>query len=168
VAFGKTRPSRWAPLHHPEGPNELSGFNSIVAIDPDDAGEISVVRDYVERLKTPLLIIGAAWSWKGQDICAPKQYNYQSFFEHAPKGTIELTLKGADHVQMLKDPEQFGYAICRVGEAETKYVQILSLKAVLGFFGEHLLGKPSLLQDLPKGLVRAHSFYRSELVQIYD
>jgi len=29
VAFGKTRPSRWAPLHHPEGPNELSGFNGL-------------------------------------------------------------------------------------------------------------------------------------------
>jgi len=157
----KVNPRRIGILGHSMGAKDgilaaiqFGGINSVVAIDPDDNGELSVAKHYVDRLKVPLLLIGAEVSWKGPDICAPKQYNYERFFEHAPKGTVELTLREADHVQMLEDPEQFGYTICRVGKADSKDVHSLSLRAVMGFFSEHLLDKPSTLKRLPKEFVR--------------
>ena len=73
------------------------GFASIVAIDPDDSGDVSAVRDYVSKLASPLLLIGAEVAWKAPSICAPREENYQRCFENSPPGTIEQTLKDADH-----------------------------------------------------------------------
>lgn len=129
------------------------GFAGIVAIDPDDSGEVSVVRDYVNRLRAPLLLIGAEVAWQAPSICAPMEANYQRYFEHAPRGTVELTLRDADHVQMLDDPERFGYTICRCGSADSGRVHDAALAATVGFFVQHLLGGQSAIYDLPAELV---------------
>ena len=130
------------------------GFAAIAAIDPDNSGDISAVDDYVPHLTPPLLLIGAEVAWQGPNLCAPMDANYLRFFERAPAGTIELTLKDADHVQMLDDPERFGYTICRVGNAESKDAHDLALKATVGFFRQHLLGVGEILDLLPAEHVR--------------
>jgi dienelactone hydrolase len=130
------------------------GFAAIAAIDPDNSGDISAVDDYVPRLTSPLLLIGAEVAWQGPNLCAPMDANYIRFFEKAPAGTIELTLKDADHVQMLDDPERFGYTICRVGDAESKDAHDLALKATVAFFKQHLLGVGEMLDLLPAEHVR--------------
>ena len=119
-------------------------FNSVVAIDPDDNGNVSVVRGYTASLRVPLLLIGAEVAWQAASVCAPKEKNYQRFFEQAPAGTIELTLLDADHVQMLDDPDRFGYGICRSGTADTQQVRITSRRATVGFFMQHLMNGPVL------------------------
>ena len=119
-------------------------FKSVVAIDPDDNGNVSVVKNYVASLKVPLLLIGAEVAWKAVSICAPKKNNYQRFFEQAPAGTIELTLLGADHVQMLDNPDRFGYGICRCGTADSQQVRITARRATVSFFMQHLLSGPKL------------------------
>lgn len=129
-------------------------FAAIVAIDPDNSGDISAVDDFVPNLKSPLMLIGAEVGWKGPELCAPINANYLRFFEKAPSGTIELTLKGADHVQMLDDAERFGYTICRVGDADSSETHDLALKATLAFFRQHLLGGPSVLETLPPDQIR--------------
>jgi dienelactone hydrolase len=116
------------------------GFAGVVAIDPDDAGELSVVRGQLSQLRAPLLLIGAEVAWQAASICASLETNYLRFFEHAPPGTVELTLRGADHVQMLDEPDRFGYGICRVGTANSAQVHDITLDAVVGFFVQHLQG----------------------------
>ncbi len=121
----------WAAVDDPR-------FRAVVAIDPDDNGNVSVVNGRVSRLRAPLLLVGAEVAWRGSQVCAPKAHNYQRFFEHAPPGTVELTLRDADHVQVMDDPNQFGYGICRVGTADSFVVRTLSRRATVAFFLEHL------------------------------
>jgi dienelactone hydrolase len=117
-------------------------FAGVVAIDPDDAGEYSVVKGPLAQLRAPLLLIGAEVAWRAPKICAPKETNYERFFERAPAGTLELTLRDADHVQMLDEPDRFGYGICRCGSADSQQVRIASRRATVGFFVQHLQGGP--------------------------
>lgn len=128
---------------------KYGGFASVVAIDPDDNGNVSVVRDLLARLKAPLLLIGAEVAWRASSVCAPLATNYRRFFERAPAGTVELTLRDADHVQMLDEPDRFGYGICRCGTADSRQVRITARRATVGFFLQHLQGGPALLKPTP-------------------
>jgi dienelactone hydrolase len=119
-------------------------FASVVAIDPDDNGRLSVARGLISRLRAPLLLIGAEVAWQAASVCAPRETNYQRFFERAPVGTIELTLKDADHVQMLDEPDRFGYGICRCGTADSRQVRNTARRATVGFFAQHLQAGPPL------------------------
>jgi dienelactone hydrolase len=119
-------------------------FASVVAIDPDDNGNVSVVHGLLSGLRVPLLLIGAEVAWRASSVCAPKSANYERFFEQAPSGTVQLTLKDADHVQVLDDPERFGYGICRSGTADSRQVRITARRATVGFFVQHLQGGPAL------------------------
>lgn len=130
------------------------GFKAIVAIDPDDSGDISAIDIYTPRLKTPLLLIGAELGWDAPDFCAPLSENYQRFFEQAPIGTIEITLIGADHVLMLDDPERFGYGVCRTGWADPKMAHDTTMKATTAFFVHYLLNGPDPMGAFPKDALR--------------
>jgi dienelactone hydrolase len=123
---------------------KFGGFASVVAIDPDDNGNVSVVHGLLASLKAPLLLIGAEVAWRASSVCAPLATNYLRFFEQAPAGTVELTLRDADHVQMLDEPDRFGYGICRSGTADSRQVRITARRATVGFFVQHLQGGPAL------------------------
>jgi len=128
---------------------QYGGFAGVVAIDPDDNGSVSVVHGPLVSLKAPLLLIGAEVAWRASSICAPLATNYLRFFERAPTGTIELTLRDADHVQMLDEPDRFGYGICRSGTADSRQVRITARRATVGFFLQHLQGGPALPMPTP-------------------
>jgi dienelactone hydrolase len=147
VLTGKADPGRIGVAGHSMGGKDavLSAlqddrFAAVVAIDPDDYGTPSVAEGPISQLRAPLLLIGAELGWQAATICAPKETNYQRFFESAPAGTIELTLRDADHVQMLDDPDRFGYSICRSGTADSRQVRVTARRAVVGFFVQHLQG----------------------------
>ena len=125
-------------------------FAGVVAIDPDDNGHISAVDGPIARLRIPVLLIGAEVAWQASSVCAPKATNYQRFFERAPVGTIELTLRDADHVQMLDEPDRFGYGICRCGRADSRQVRITARRATVEFFLQHLMGRPAHTQPNPR------------------
>jgi pimeloyl-ACP methyl ester carboxylesterase len=131
-------------------------FASVVAIDPDDNGKLSVAHGgLIALMRAPLLLIGAEVAWQASSICAPKENNYQRFFEQASLGTVELTLKNADHVQMLDEPDSFGYGICRCGTADSRQVRITARRATVGFFVQHLMNGPELAKPLQNnGLIR--------------
>jgi dienelactone hydrolase len=136
-------------------------FASVVAIDPDDNGNVSVVHGLLAWLRAPLLIIGAEVAWRASSVCAPKATNYRRFFERAPPGTVELTLRDADHVQMLDEPDRFGYGICRCGTADSRQVRITTRRATVGFFVQHLMGGPALLKPPPsQALIRVAQGYQ--------
>ncbi len=128
---------------------QYGGFASVVAIDPDDNGNVSVVHGLLASLKAPLLLIGAEVAWRASSVCAPLATNYLRFFERAPAGTVELTLRDADHVQMLDEPDRFGYGICRCGTADSRQVRITARRATVGFFKQHLQGGPALPKPAP-------------------
>jgi len=125
---------------------QYGGFAGVVAIDPDDNGNVSVVHGLLAGLKAPLLLIGAEIAWRASSVCAPLATNYLRFFERAPAGTVELTLRDADHVQMLDEPDRFGYGICRSGTADSRQVRITARRATVGFFLQHLQGGPALAE----------------------
>lgn len=131
-------------------------FASVVAIDPDDNGKLSVAHGgLISLMRAPLLLIGAEVAWKASSICAPKENNYQRFFEKSSPGTVELTLKNADHVQMLDEPDRFGYDICRCGTADSRQVRITARRATVGFFVQHLMDGPVLAEPHQNyGLIR--------------
>lgn len=122
---------------------QYGGFAGVVAIDPDDNGKVSVVHGLLARLRAPLLLIGAEVAWQASSVCAPRATNYLRFFERAPAGTVELTLRDADHVQMLDEPDRLGYGICRCGTADTRQVRVTARRATVGFFVQHLQGGPA-------------------------
>ena len=147
VLTGKASPGRIGVAGHSMGGKDaiLSAlqdkrFTAVAAIDPDDYGTPSVAKGPISRLHAPLLLIGGELGWRAATLCAPKETNYQRFFESAPAGTIELTLRDADHVQMLDEPDRFGYGICRSGTADSRQVRITARRAVVGFFVQHLQG----------------------------
>jgi len=115
-------------------------FRAVVAIDPDDRGEPSVVHGALSRLVAPLLLIGAELGSHAASICADRAHDYRRFFAHAPAGTVELTLRGADHVQVMDDPDRFGLGLCRCGTADSTAVRIVSRRATVRFFLERLDG----------------------------
>lgn len=117
-------------------------FRAIVSIDPGGATSVPVINEIVGQLRVPLLLIGAELGWRGWDICAPRTTNYERFFEHAPPGTLELTIRGADHVQLMDEPDALGQQICRGGTADSAWVRILARRATVAFFAEHLQGAP--------------------------
>jgi dienelactone hydrolase len=151
-------PKRIAILGHSMGAKDamLAGlmdpsFSAIVAIDPDNQGDPSVATPALLSLKPPLFLIGAEVSWKGPDFCAPKNQNYEVFYHFAPAGTLELTLKDADHVQMLDDPDRFGYSFCRVGLANSDATRILTRSAVVAYLTGPLQAASSRLNHLLPG-----------------
>jgi hypothetical protein len=101
-----------------------------------------VIHRVVGELRVPLLLIGAEVATKGNAICGKRETNYARYFEHAPKGTVELELLGADHMQVMDDPDRFGMSICRVGTADSRTVRTLSRRATVAFFDEYLRGMP--------------------------
>lgn len=115
-------------------------FRAVVAIDPDDRGDPSVVRGGLPRLAAPLLLIGAERGSEAASICADRDHDYRRFFARAPAGTVELTLLGADHVQVMDEPDRFELALCRSGTADSTAVRILTRRATVRFFLEHLTG----------------------------
>jgi pimeloyl-ACP methyl ester carboxylesterase len=130
-------------------------FASVVDIDPDDNGKVSVVHGLLPWLRVPLLLIGAEVAWRASSVCAPKATNYLRFFEMAPPGTVELTLRDADHVQVMDEPDRFGYGICRCGTADSRQVRNTARRATVGFFVQHLLDGPTLLKPPPsQALIR--------------
>jgi dienelactone hydrolase len=123
-------------------------FAAVVAIDPDENGRTHVARGPVARLKPPLMVIGMELAYKALRICATPDGNYRSFFPSAPPGTVELTLLGADHVQVMDKPDSLGMGICRVGKAASLLVRTVARGATVRFFERHLLGLP---RELPSG-----------------
>lgn len=115
-------------------------FSAVVAIDPDENGRAHVARGPIAGLQAPLLVIGAEDAIKAVSLCATPWGNYRTFFDRAPPGTVELTLRRADHVQMLDAPEFPGMGICRVGTADSRSVRVIARGATVQFFEQHLLG----------------------------
>ena len=133
-------------------------FRAVVAIDPDDRGEPSVVHGALPRLAAPLLLIGAELGSRAASVCADPAHDYRRFFERAPAGTLELTLLGADHVQVMDDPEAFGLGLCRCGTADSAAVRILTRRATVHFFLERLAGAaPRPLELGGVGVLRVRS-----------
>ncbi|MDD5034563.1 MAG: hypothetical protein PHE55_07365 [Methylococcaceae bacterium] len=139
-------------------------FAGVVAIDPDDNGRVSVVHELLIHLRVPLLLIGAEVAWRASSVCAPQATNYRRFFERAPAGTVELTLKDADHVQMLDEPDRFGYGICRCGTADSRLVRNLTRRATVGFFLQHLQAGPALPKP-PTGQAMVRVAYADQLME---
>jgi hypothetical protein len=115
-------------------------FGAVVAIDPDENGYTHVARGPIAGLHAPLLVIGAEVAYKAFRMCATPDGNYRSFFRLAPPGTIELTLRNADHVQVMDSPDEPGMGICRVGTADSKKVRLLSRAATVSFLEQQLFG----------------------------
>jgi dienelactone hydrolase len=116
-------------------------LRSVVAIDPGGHASIPVIGYDVPHLRVPLLLIGAEVAWRGDPICSPRETNYEHYFAHSRPGTLELTLRNADHVQLMDDPDALGQSICRVGSADSTTVRVLSRAATVQFFEETLAGK---------------------------
>src|SRR6185436_15493830 len=107
-----------------------------------------VIERIVGTLRVPLLVIGAEVATNGAAICGKRETNYQRYFEHAPPGTIELELRGADHLQVMDDPDRFGMGMCRVGTADSRRVRTLARRATVAFFEQHLRGMaPAVLDE---------------------
>ena len=123
---------------------EDARFHAVVAIDPDDRGDPSVIGGSLPTLAAPLLLIGAELGSNAASICADRAYDYRRFFERSPPGTVELTLLSADHVPVMDDPDRFGLGICRCGTADSRAVRTLSRRATVSFFLERLAGAPRL------------------------
>jgi dienelactone hydrolase len=156
VAHGLARPDAIGIAGHSMGGKASimaaladGSFRAVVAIDPDENGYTHVARGPIAGLHAPLLVIGAEDAWKAFRLCATKDGNYRSFFKHAPPGTVELTLVGADHVQVMDNPNTPGMGICRVGKVDSQKVRLLSRAATVAFFEQHLRGVA--LAALPTG-----------------
>jgi len=115
-------------------------FAAVVAIDPDENGYTHVARGPIAGLRVPLLVIGAEVAYKAFRLCATPDGNYRSFWRHAPPGTTELTLLGADHVQVMDSPDEPGMGICRVGKVDSQKVRLLSRAATVAFLLRQLSG----------------------------
>jgi dienelactone hydrolase len=147
VGKGLADPSRIGVAGHSRGAKDAvwaaaddARFRAVVALEPDDQGDVTVARGAIKKLHAPLLLVGAEVAWRGWQICCPREHNYQRFFERAPKGTVELTLLSADHVQIMDNPDFPGQQICRVGTADSLVVRTLARRAFVDFFAQHLDG----------------------------
>jgi dienelactone hydrolase len=115
-------------------------FRAVVGIDPGSPTAAPVIRNVVGTLHAPLLLIGAEVGWRAMQICSTRATNYEQYFAHAPPGTVEVELRGADHVQLMDEPDRFGMFVCRSGTADSTMVRVLSRRATAAFLLEHLAG----------------------------
>jgi dienelactone hydrolase len=122
-------------------------FRAVVAIEPGGPDSPEVIDRVVGTLRVPLLVIGAEVATNGAAICGKRETNYRRYFEHSPPGTVELELRGADHLQVMDDPDRFGMGMCRVGTADSRTVRTLARRATVAFFEQHLRGMPAAPLD---------------------
>lgn len=128
-------------------------FRAVVGIDPGSPTAAPVISHVVGTLTVPLLLIGAEVGWRAMSICSTRETNYEQYFRHAPPGTVELELRGADHVQLMDEPDRFGMFICRSGTADSSTVRTLSRRATSAFLLEHLMGAPHVALDFGRSTV---------------
>lgn len=129
-------------------------FHAVVALDPDENGRTPVARGPIGRLKAPLLVVGMELADRAMSVCATPENNFRSFFTHAPPGSVELTMLGADHVQMMDAPDAFGMFICRVGTARSEHVRTSVRGATVRFFEQQLQGSSDPLPSIAGSVVR--------------
>jgi dienelactone hydrolase len=122
-------------------------FRAIVGIDPGSPTAIPIIEHVLPTVRAPLLLIGAERGWRAMQICSERRTNYEQYFKHAPAGTVEMELVGADHVQLMDHPDGFGMFICRSGTADSTMVRTLSRRATAAFLLEHLTGAPHVPLD---------------------
>lgn len=134
------RDAIWAAADDPR-------FAAVVAIDPGTIVKLPRAPDVLARLRAPLLLVGADLAWRGWEFCGRLGTNYVAYFESAPLGTLLLEIHGADHVQVMDVPDSFGYAVCRVGTADSARVRRAARGATVQFLAERLQGAPPLVQN---------------------
>jgi dienelactone hydrolase len=137
-------------------------FRAVVAIEPGGPDSPDVIHRVIGTLRAPLLLIGADRATLGREICGKRETNYQRYYEHSPEGTVELELRGADHMQVMDDPDRFGMSMCRVGTADSLTVRTLSRRATVAFFEEHLRGAPHTSLDFG-GIARVRTRSASDI-----
>ena len=118
-------------------------FHAVVGNRSGSPTAAPVIEHIVGTLRVPLLLIGAEVGWRAMQICSTRVTNYEQYFRNAPPGTVEMELVGADHVQLMDEPDRLGMFICRSGTADSTMVRTLSRRATTAFLAEHLAGAPS-------------------------
>lgn len=161
IAHGLANPKRLGVAGHSMGGKvsilaaiDDDRFHAVVALDPDEAGATPVARGPIERLKAPLLVVGMELAELGWSVCATPENNFRSFFANAPPGSIELTMLGADHVQLMDAPDAFGMFICRVGTAQSQHVRTSVRGATVRFFERQLKDSRDALPQIEGSTVR--------------
>jgi dienelactone hydrolase len=122
-------------------------FRAVVGIDPGSPTAKPVIANVVGTLTVPLLLIGAEVGWRAAKICSTRETNYEQYFREAPEGTVQVELRGADHVQLMDEPDRFGLFLCRSGTADSREVRTASRRATTAFLLEHLTGAPPVALD---------------------
>jgi dienelactone hydrolase len=116
-------------------------FTAVVAIDPGTIEYLPHATDVLGNLRAPLLLIGADQAMHALEFCGREGTNYAAYFAHAPVGTLQLELHGADHVQVMDRPDDLGYSVCRCGSADSTSVRNVARSTLVQFLRAKLQGE---------------------------
>jgi dienelactone hydrolase len=140
-------------------------IDAIGVLDPVDEGNPlwndprrypSVAPELMPEIHAPLLLIGAEL---GRILitfspCAPKDENYQRFFEAANSPAIEVTQLDVGHGQYVDEGAEDEDDPCARGDVPSAWVRSSSAAYLTAFFLGHLTGSQDALDWLEERLAQ--------------
>jgi hypothetical protein len=116
-------------------------IRAVVAWDPVDSNNPSVVPERMNVLTTAIAVIGETTNASGGGMpCAPAAENFQQFHAAAPSPTISITVAGADHMDWVDDPSCGLCGFCTAGTASPDLVRKVTRRLDVAWLRRQLLG----------------------------
>jgi predicted dienelactone hydrolase len=102
---------------------------AIVAWDPVDGGNPSVVPERMATVTAAIAVIGETTNASGGGMpCAPAAENFQQFHAASPSPAISVTVNGADHMDWVDDPSCGLCGFCTPGTASAELARTTTLR----------------------------------------
>lgn len=129
-------------------------FKAVLGLDPVDGGsplgcnavtECPDASDAMATLAIPTAVLGETTDATGGSLgqaCAPAADNFATFYAKATAKSLEVTIKGANHMSFLDDPSTCGFtcSACKAATAAHADVINLAYAMTVAFFEKSLRG----------------------------
>lgn len=120
-------------------------IRAVVAWDPVDSSNPSVVPEKIPNLTAAIAVIGETTNAGGGGMpCAPAAENYQQFYAAAPIPAIAITIAGADHMDWVDDPSCGFCGFCAPGTIAPELVHKVTRRLDVAWLRRQLDGDASM------------------------
>lgn len=115
-------------------------IRAVVAWDPVDSSNPSVVPEKMTSLAIPIAVVGETTNGSGGGMpCAPAADNFQQFFAASPSPALAITVAGADHMDWVDDPSCGFCGFCAPGAASPELARTVSRRLDVAWLRRQLL-----------------------------
>lgn len=115
-------------------------IRAVVAWDPVDGSNPSVVPEKMTSLSIPIAVVGETTNGSGGGMpCAPSAENFERFYAAAASPSLSITVLGADHMDWVDDPSCTFCGFCSPGTASADLARTVTRRLDVAWLRRYLL-----------------------------